>query len=167
MARLSNHVKNKRTKKRGDSFLPDIDEWKKACTYYPSNVQISKHFDISRETFYAFLDKEHYKQEQDSNYKSAYIDLYKNARNGTRLGIYSNLLDMVKRQDNAAIIYSTKIFGGAIEERDKKLIAIKKYEAQFKAKQFLTSLAEKFNLDYNQLNKFANRYFKELDLDKE
>ena len=163
--RISQHYKDKKNKKigRGLKFNPSINDWKEACEIYAYDTQIIKHFDICAETFYSFLDKQRY--EQDQGRKSEFIDTYKNGRNKTRKFAISNILQMAKKGDPSSSIFVAKTFGGLLETKDIKHIELKKYEVAFKTKQFMTELANKFELNYEELNTFAEKYFKDDKLD--
>lgn len=165
MARISQYSLDKKGKRgRTQEFIPEIKEWSEACELYCYDTQIVRHFDICKETFYSFLDKERYKQEQGN--PSEFLDAYKKGRNKTSKFAVSSLLNAAKNGDTAAIIFSAKTFGGLIETKDIRHIELKKYEVAFKTKQFLSELASKFELNYEELNLFANKYFKDAKLDE-
>ena len=145
-------------------FVPNIKEWSEACEIYAYDKQIVRHFDICNETFYSFLDKERYKEEQGE--VSEFLAAYKNGRNKTSRFALSNLLNLAKKGDAAASIFTAKTYGGLLETKDIKHIELKKIEVAFKTKQFLTDLANKFQLSYEELNEFANKYFKDSKLDE-
>ncbi len=164
--RISNYSKDKKNKKggRGLKFNPSISEWKDACDVYAYDTQIIKHFDICQETFYSFLDKQRYEIEQGG--KGEFLETYKACRNKTRQFALKNLLKLAKEGDSACAIFSAKAFGGLLEAKDIKHIELKKYEVAFKTKQFMTELAKKFELNYEELNEFANKYFSDDKLDE-
>ena len=155
-ARLSK-VSKERKKGRGRKFVPELKEFAEACKIYPYDKLIAKHFDISTETFYAFLDRERYEEEQGKI--SAFLAAYKNERNVTRKFALTNLLQLAKKGDTAASIFLSKTYGGLLETKDIKHIELKKIEVAFKTKQFLTELANKFGLNYDQLDAFADKFF--------
>lgn len=157
-ARISNHSLSKKGKVGKLAFKPDLEEWKKACGIYAYDRQIFEHFDIARETFYSFLDKERYKKEQGE--KSDYIDFYKSERNKTKQQVLHRLLDFAKNGDTACTIFSAKVYGGLIEAKDVKQIELRKIEVQLKMNAFLTELAKSFNLSPEKLDHFAKNYFK-------
>ncbi len=145
------------------AFLPDLKEWTEACEIYAYDEQIFKHFFISRECFYAFLDRQ--RCLIDEGKKSAYIDTYEKGRNTSRQWAISRLKEAAISGDTGAIIFSAKAIGGLLEIKDQKHIELKKIEQAFKTKNFLTDLAQEFNLTYEQLDEFANKYFKDSNLD--
>lgn len=164
LARISQYSKDKNGRRgRGLCFIPELKEWKEACEIYCYDTQIAKHFDISKETFYVFIDKQRYEEEQGR--KSEFLDAYKNGRNKTAKFAISNLLQLAKKGDAAASIFTAKTYGGLLETKDIKHIELKKIEVAFKTKQFLTDLASKFELKYEELNEFAEKYFKDAKLD--
>lgn len=161
--RISSHSREKKKIGRGLKFNPSIDEWTDACEIYAYDTQIIKHFDICQETFYSFLDKQRYQQEQGN--KSAFLETYKSGRNKTRKFALKNILQMAKKGDPSSSIFVAKSFGGLLEAKDIRHIELKKYEVAFKTKQFMTELAKKFELNYEELSEFANKYFSDDKLD--
>lgn len=141
-------------------FSPNLEEWTEVCKIYPYDTQIMKHFDICKETFYSFLDKQRYAQEMGKS--AEFIDAYKRERSNTKKLVLEKLLS---NDHVAAQIFSARTYGGLIEGKDIKLIELKKIEVAFKTKQFLTKLAKEFELDYKQLKEFANKFFKNETLD--
>jgi len=161
--RKSKHSMAKMGKVGRKPFLPDIKEWSEACEIYVYDEQIFKHFFISRECFYSFLDKQ--RCLIDEGKKSAYIDAYEKGRNKSRQWAISTLKTAAINGDTGAIIFSSKAIGGLLEIKDQKHIELKKIEVSFKTKQFLTELANKFSLNYDQLDEFASKYFKDSKLE--
>lgn len=161
--RKSQYSKDKIAGRRTNKFDPDIKQWTEACQVYCYDKQIAKHFDICQETFYSFIDKQRYKEEQGE--KSAYLEAYKSGRNKTAKFALSNILNLAKKGDVTASIFTAKTYGGLLEARDIKHIELKKIEVAFKTKKFLTELAEKFTLNYEELNAFADKYFKDSTVD--
>ena len=159
MARISQHSLSKMGKCGKAQFLPNLEEWTKVCRLYPYDKQIFEHFDIAKETFYAFLDKQRFEKEQGR--KSDFLDAYKNGRAESKSFALSNLLRLAKSGDAACSIFTAKTFGGLLESKDIKHIELKKIEVAFKTKQFMTDLAAKFELNYEQLEEFASKYFKD------
>ncbi len=159
MARLSQYSKDRKTKSR--AFHPDLKEFKEACQIFPYNTGLYKYFDVSCETFCAFMDREHYKEEQDPSYHSEYLEALK--RKDQRKLTVSNFYKNVQNGDVASNIFAMKLFTGAMEAKDKFQIKIKVRELQLKQQEFLSRLASEFNLDFEQLKKFANKHFKEQD----
>lgn len=164
MPRLSEKSKNRR-KGRCDKFRPDMFNWKKICRLSSHNVQIARYFNISQETLYKFLDEEQYKQEQDENYISEYLVSLKDERNKTREFIANKFLKNIDSGDNSSVIFGMKVYNGMIEAKDLAHIQLKKLDQSFRQKQFLTELANKFSLNYEQLDEFANKFFKDAKLD--
>lgn len=161
--RISQHSLSKKGKVGAARFLPDLKEWTEICKIYPYDKDIFGYFDIAKETFYAFLDRERYQKEQGK--KSEYLDAYINGRHNTKKFVLGKLLKSIERDDMAGVIFGSKTYGGLLEAKDIKHIELKKIEVAFKTKQFLTELANKFELDYEQLNEFANKHFKDKKLD--
>lgn len=162
--RKSQHSLAKMGKVGKIPFKPDIREWTKACELYVYDKQIYRHFDICYETFYAFLDKQ--RCLQDEGKSSEYIETYIRGRNKSKEWAISLLKNAAVEGDTGAIIFSAKAIGGLLEAKDISHIELKKIEVAFKTKQFLTDLAEKFSLNYEQLDDFANKYFKDSKLDE-
>ena len=148
-------------------FEPPIVEWTEACRLYPYDKQIFKHFDINAETFYGFLDKQRCLEEAGK--KSDYLEAYKSGRNKSRTLALENLQRLAQfggkaeNGDSACAIFIAKTYGGLIESVDLKHIDIKKKELELKTKSFLTQLADKFNLNPAELEKFAAKYFKPVE----
>lgn len=161
--RISQHSLAKKGKVGKAPFEPSLEEWTKVCKLYPYDKQIFEHFDIAKETFYSFLDKQRYEKEQGR--KSEYLDAYKNGRAESKSFALANLLKLAKQGDAACSIFVSKTFGGLLESKDIKHIELKKIEVAFKTKQFLTELASKFELKYEELTEFAEKYFKNAKLD--
>jgi hypothetical protein len=164
MARKSQHSLAKMGKVGRKPFLPDLKEWKEACEIYVYDKQIFEHFFISRETFYRFLDNQ--RCLIDEGKKSAYIDAYTKGRNKSKQWAISLLKNAAEKGDTGSIIFSSKAIGGLLEAKDIAHIELKKIEVSFKTKQFLTDLANKFNLNYEQLNEFANKFFHDPKMDE-
>jgi hypothetical protein len=163
MARKSQHSLSKMGKVGKAPFLPDLKEWIKVCKIYPYDKQIFEHFDICKETFYSFLDKQRYEKEQGR--VSEYLDAYKQGRSGTREFVLSKLLKSIEKNDMPALIFGAKTYGGLLETKDIKHIELKKIEVAFKTKQFMTDLSAKFNLNYEQLEEFASKYFNDTKIE--
>lgn len=167
MARISQYCKSKKIKGgRTATFYPDLKEWKKICGLSAYDTQVCKYFQISQETFYAFIDREKYKEEQDSSYSSEFLESHKAERNKTRDFISAKFLENIRNGDTSSTIFGMKTFNNMIEAKDLKHIELKKYEIAFKTKQFLTELANKFELNIEELNAFAGKYFKDAKLDE-
>ncbi len=161
MARLSTYSKLR--KKGKFAWEPDLSKWKKVCGMCAFDTQIFRTFQISRECFYAFLDRERFKEEQDPEYRSAYLVYYVNERFKTKDRILNAFLDKIDDGDTASVIFGMKVFNGAIEAKDMVSIEFKRHELMLKTKDFLFNLADKFNLDFEQVKGFAKTYFKEID----
>ena len=161
MARLSQYSKDRR-KMRTNAFYPKLDEWVDACEVCPFDTQIAKIFGISKETFYCFIDKERYKEEQDKKYKSEHLDIYKSARNKARKRISEAYFSNVDKHDTASVIFGMKTFNGLIESKDLELIKIKREQMMLKNNEFLLELATKFNLNEKQLKLFTKQYYKDV-----
>lgn len=164
--RKSQDAKNRKGVGGPKAFLPDLKEWIECFKIYPYNRQIQKHFGICEETFYAFIDKQKVLEEEGK--PSAYLEAYKYGRNETRKTILSTLINCAStgsKEDMPALIFASKTYGGLLEEKDIKHIELKKIEVAFKTKQFLTDLANKFNLSYEQLDEFAKKFFSDKKLD--
>lgn len=144
--------------------MPDIKQWKKICSMSSHNIQIAKYFNVCQETLYSFMDRERYKEEKDESFTSEYLASLKDERNRTREFIASKFLENIKKGDNSSVIFGMKVFNGSIEQKDADIIELKKQEVALKSKQFLTQLAEKFNLNPDQLQKFAEAYFKPVEM---
>ncbi len=154
--RLSQHSKLKKVGRV--AFKPDLNEWTEICGVTAYDTQIWRHFMIAKETFYAFLDRERYVQEQTGEY-SAYLDTYKKERAHTRKMVLDVFMKNVEKGDTACVIFAAKTYLGLIEAKDVAYIELKKEEVTLKTKVFLTNLASKFNLDYEQLEEFADKFF--------
>lgn len=162
--RKSQHSLAKMGKVGRKPFLPDLDEWTLACGMYQFDKQIAQHFEINVETFYTFLDRQRCLEEQQK--KAVYLDAYIKERRTTRKEISDKFLDNVKKGDTASILFGMKTHLGFLETKDQKHIELKKIEVAFKTKQFMTELASKFNLNYEQLDEFANKFFRDSKLDE-
>ena len=163
MARISQHSLSKKGKPGAAPFLPDLKKWIEICKIYPYDKDIFGYFDIAKETFYAFLDRQRYEKEQGRS--AAYLDAYINGRHNTKQYVLGKLLKSIDRDDMAGVIFGSKTYGGLLEAKDIKHIELKKIEVAFKTKQFMTELASKFELNFDELNKFAEKYFKDAKLD--
>lgn len=146
-------------------FTPEPERWKNLCRHSAYDNQIFRSLGISSSTFYAFLDREHLKEEQDPTYSSQFLLDYKNERQKTRDIINTAFMDKVMSGDTASILYGMKTYGGMLEAKDVANIEIKKREVTLKTKDFLSHLAEKFNLSFEQLREFAKKYFKDIELE--
>lgn len=164
MARLiSEYSKKKRAKTL--EFLPELDQWIKICQTAAYDTQIYRAFGVCKDTFYTFIDRERYREEQDPNYKSPYVANYINKRQETRQLISDAFLTNIKCGDTASILFGMKTYNGLIEAKDIKHIELKKKEVALKTKMFLTDLANKFNLNFEELKEFAAQHFKDIKLD--
>lgn len=161
--RLSQHSLSKKGKPGKAAFEPNIKEWTKACEISAFDTQIIKYFSISKETFYSFIDKARYIA--DNGNKSEYLDAYINGRKKTKNMIAESFFNKIKDGDTSSVIFGMKSYNGALEAKDVYLIEMKKRELELKQKQFLTELANKFELNYEQLDEFAGKYFKESKLE--
>lgn len=159
MARKSKFSKQGRGRR---ALTPNIEEWRDACKLLPYDYQIADYFSVSKETFYSFLDRERYKEENGE--KSEYLDAYKSERNKTKKKVLNTLLDKIDTE-NSALIFCSKVYGGLMEEKEKRTLDLKKKELILKSKAFLTNLAKNFNLNPEQLSDFADRYFASQDLE--
>lgn len=165
MARLSQHSKMAATKKRADCFKPELKWWTHLCQVCPSNEAIRRSLNISVETLYAFIDREHYAEEQDPKYKSAYLEaLYKYRKKNQQI-ISSKFLENVKNGDAQSAIFGMKVFNNAVEQKDIDAYEIKKIELKLKSNSFLTGLAEKFKLNKDELKDYAVKYFQKIESD--
>ena len=151
--RRSQYAKN-----RTRTFDPPIDEWRKACEIYPYAKQIYRHFDIVAETFYRFLDREHYKEEQDSGYKSPYLEAYITLRQQTRIRVVRNLLEGSDKKEPAMTIFAAKAFAGIMDVKDREHLRLKREELRLKTQGYLSDLANKFNLSYEELSEFTSKH---------
>lgn len=164
MARRISTLSQSRKKGCALKFIPCIEEWTKACETYAYDKQIYQHFDISHETFYAFLDRERIIIESGNH--SAFIESYKKGRNKNREWALENLKKQALTERGAACaIFAAKTFGGLLEAKDVAMIKLKQQEHELRNKSFLSDLASKFNLNAQELEKFASTYFKPIDLD--
>lgn len=159
MARKSQYSLSKQGKVGRAKFEPNLEEWRKACSIYAYEKQIVKHFGICNETYYAFLDRERLLEESGGH--SEYLEAYKSERQKTRKIISDAFLKNVLNGDVASTIFGMKTHLGFLEERDIRHIELKKIEVAFKTKAFLTDLASKFELNFEQLQEFADKYFKD------
>lgn len=163
MPKRQSQYAQQKSKRGGAAFLPDLAQWTQACKICAYVNQIYKYFGISAETFYAFMDKERIKIENGEN--SEYIESYNRERKNTKDMVAKAFFDKIKEGDTSSVIFGMKSYNGAIEQKDLYLIEMKKKELELKTKQFLTELGNKFNLNYEQLNEFASKYFKDSKLD--
>lgn len=161
--RISKFCKDR--KKRINAFDPSIEEFSKACRMFPTVIQITKYLGCSHESLNSFLDKEHYKEEQDPNYKSAYVAAYKIERQNTKDLVHQIFLKNLYNGEVSASIFAMKAFNGMIEAKDIKHIELKKREVALRTNEYLTNLAHKFGLDFEQLKQFSEKYFKGINLD--
>jgi hypothetical protein len=156
-----------RERKEGRTpFSPDIDRWTEICKMSAYDNQIYRSFQISHDTFYSFIDRERLKQEQDPSYESAYIAAYINKRHEMRQIISDAFMQKIEAQDTASILFGMKTYNGMIEEKDIRHIELKKQEIALKTNAYLTELASKFSLDFDQLKEFSKMYFKGIDLNE-
>jgi hypothetical protein len=162
LARISRHSLSKQGKRGKAEFIPDLKEWTQACKLYAYDKQIFEHFDICAETFYRFLDKQRFEHEEGR--PSEYIDAYKAGRAEKRAFALTNLLQLAKKGDPACSIFVAKSFGQLLEAKDQKHIDLKKKELELKTRTFLTSLAEKFSLNVEELQSFADKHFTDKNL---
>ena len=139
-------------------FNPSLEEWSEACELFAYNRQVAKFFGITEEAFYLFLDGEHYKEEQDSSYKSEYIEAHMACRKKTKTRVLDNLLKGSDKGEPAMTIFAAKSFGGVMEEKDRLLYSLKRDELQLKRQVYLSDLAAKFNLNFEELKEFTNNY---------
>lgn len=158
--RVSQHSRDKKGKRGQNPFAPDLKEWQLACKLYKYDTQIAKHFDICKETFYSFIDKQRCLLEQGKS--AEFLDAYKKGRNDTTQFVLTKLMESVKNSDIAAIIFAAKTYGGLKEAKDTDAHLLKKKEYILKSKQYLTDLAKKFELNYEQLCEFSNKYFSDI-----
>jgi hypothetical protein len=163
LTRLSQHSKTRR-KGRCDKFRPDIKQWQRICAIASVQAQIARYFSISQETLYKFLDEERYKEEQDENYKSSYLEILKEEKKKTKELVASKFFESIKNGDNASVIFGMKVYNHAIEAKDVEALILKKREVELKEKTYLTSLAEKFNLNVEELQKFTDKHFSDKNL---
>jgi hypothetical protein len=161
--RKSQHSLAKMGKVGRKPFEPDVTEWASACKMYQFDKQIFQHFQINAETFYTFLDRQRCLEEEGK--KAVYLEAYIRERQQTRKEISDKFLENVKNNDTASILFGMKTHLGFLETKDQKHIELKKIEVAFKTKQFMTELASKFNLNYEQLDDFANKFFRDSKLD--
>lgn len=163
--RISQYYQDKKVK-RGQypKFVPDLEEWKEACRIYCYDYQIAKHFDISKECFYKFIDRQRHEKEQKG--PAEFLDAYIKERTGTKKKILNKLLDTADKGDMAALIFSAKTYGGLKEKKDEDFLVIKKKELELKQKEmmlkqkeFIAKIAERYQLDFSELKEFADRYF--------
>jgi len=145
------------------AFSPDLADWTQACKIAAFDVQIFKYFSISRECFYSFIDKERYKVEQGQG--SAFLDAYINGRKNTKNEIANAFLDKIKDKDTGSILFGMKAYNGVIEQRDIEHIELKKKQLALKSNEFLTQLAEKFSLNKEELKMYADKYFKDVNME--
>lgn len=162
--RISQHSIDKNGAGRGVKFKPDLEEWRLACRIFPTDKAIYKSFGVSCETFYAFLDRERYNQEQSGN-KSAFVEAYKQERWNTRKRIADSYFANLKEGEVAASIFGMKAFNGWMEASETAKVELKKLELELKRKNYLTSLAEKFQLNVEELQAFTDKHFKSVELD--
>lgn len=171
-SRISQHYKDKKTK-RGQypKFVPDLEEWKEACSFYCYDKQIAKHFDISNETFYRFIDRQRHEKEQGR--PAEFLDAYKKEKSGTKKVILKTLLAAAKSGDISALIFASKTYGGLKEQKDNDLILIKRQELiikqkelMLKHKEFIAKIAEKYQLDFDELKAFADKFFEGTKVDE-
>lgn len=161
MARKSEHCKSRRN--RTSRFVPEIDEWREACRNLPFDQQIIRHFGICHETFYAFLDKEYYRQEQEEGYISDFVASYKQERLRSKNKISEAYFKLIDKGDTPSIIFGMKSFNGLLEARDIEHIELKKKQMAIRANEFLLDLAAKFKLDEKELKAFVKKYHEDFD----
>lgn len=162
MARISQHsLKKERTGR--EKFQPDLEEWKEACRIFPTDKHIYKAFKICCETFYAFLDRERFVVE--SGKRSEFLEAYKLERWNTRKQIADSYFSSLKSGETAAAIFGMKAFNGWMEASEAAKIELKKKELELKTKSFLTSMAEKFGLNVEELQLFTDKHFGDKKLD--
>lgn len=165
--RISNHSLNKKGKDGRTKWIPDLKEWTEVCKIYPYDKNIIDYFDIAKETFYSFLDKQRY--EKENKRPSEFLDSYKSGRNNTKKFVIGKLLKAIERDDIAAIIFGAKSIGGVLESKDIAMIEIKQKEYELKeqafklsTEKFINELCEKHSLDKKEtletLNKHLDAY---------
>ncbi len=128
--RKSKYSEERKGKCGRPAFSPNFDDWKRACETYIYDRQIYEHFGISCETFYAFKDRERFKQETEG--KSEFLEFYIKGRNKQREWALNNLKNLADNGNEAAVIYSAKTFGGLLEAKDIAHIELKKKEVENK-----------------------------------
>lgn len=165
--RKSQHYLDKKGKTGRKPWMPDLKEWTEVCEVYPYDKDIFNHFDINKESFYSFLDKQ--RCLQDEGKKSDYIDAYKKGRTETKKKVLNKLLKMAEAGDNACVIFASKTYGGLRETKDLDAheIRIKEYQLKEQAfrlttEKFINELCEKHSLDKKEtletLNKHLDAY---------
>ena len=162
MARKSQYSRDKKEGKL--AFHPNLEEWSKVCTFAVYDVQIAKYFSITTETLYAFIDKERCKEE--SGEKSDYLDAYINRRKETKEKIAAAFLNKIDLSDTGSILFGMESYNGVIKQKDIEHIELKKQQLRLKSREFLTNLADKFKLDHIELKAFADKYFKDIDMER-
>jgi len=171
-SRISQNYKDKKTK-RGQypKFVPNLEEWTECCRIYCYDYQIAKHFDISKETFYRFIDRQ--RHEKDEGRPAEFLDAFIKERSRTKKKILDKLLDTADKGDVGALIFSAKTYGGLKEAKDadflkikKKELEIKQKELMLKHKEFIAKIAEKYQLDFDELKAFADKFFEGAKVDE-
>ncbi len=163
--RISNHCRSKLDGNGRKPFHPVLEDWQEACSIYPYIKQICEHFEVCHETVRQFIDKEYVKQEQDSSYISRYIEALTAEKKRFRKTISTSFLKSVEKGDNPTIIFGMKSFHGTIEAKDLAHIELKRQELALKSNEYLTKLAEKYSLNFEELKEFSEKYFKGIDLE--
>lgn len=157
MARISQHSLSKSGKAGPLAFKPDLKEWTRACNLYAYKKQIAEHFDITYETFCAFIDRQRF--EKENGRKSEFLDALTRERNAKRKQVLDKLMEFVDSGDVGSMIFATKTYGGLIEAKDLKHIELKKKELELKTKTYITSLAKEFQLSVEELQAFTDKHF--------
>lgn len=150
-------------RKGREAFCPDMARWKKVCSISAHDTQIIRSFHICPETFYGFLDKERYKEEQDGEYTSEYLESYINERLNTQYKISAAYLDKIEEGDSPSILFGMKTFNGHIEAKDRFSNEVKRQELILKTQEFLLKFSEKFSLNFDDVKSFAKNYFIEIE----
>lgn len=145
-------------------FDPTLQEWTEACYMFPLDKQIVKYFSISNETFYCFIDKHRYEEEQTGQ-PSAFLEAFKHGRMQTKKKINDAFMRKIEDHDTGSILFGMKVYNGAMEQRDIEHVEIKRQQLALKQNEFLTKMAEQFGLNKDELKDFADKFFKETNME--
>ena len=156
---LVKFARGRKSRRTGGAFLPDMEEWANAIRNTAYNTQLCRHFGIGYTTLYEFLKREAAKEENDENYQSEYLNVLNTARERIKNLATNMLIKKMEEGDTASILFAMKTYNNMMETRDRANIAMRGKELELRSKQFLTEIAQKFNLSFEQLDSFAAKFF--------
>lgn len=140
-------------------FNPSLMVWTIASRLCKTDLDFSKYFGVKEKQITDFVENERHKERYNKNYISNYLKARVEERNKLRTKIHEAFEKTVEQGDSRSIIFGMKSINGLMEEKDKKMLELKRAEFMLRSNQFLYSLAMEFKLDKKELQDFANNYF--------